>query len=226
MQAVILAAGRGKRMGDLTLHAPKPMLKIKGRPILDYKIRALPREIKEVVFVIGYFGDEIKKYFGNEFDGRKITYVTQEVLNGTGGAVHVAKNILEDKFLVIMGDDLYHKDDLKRMIGNDLSLLAREVDDPSRFGVLKINEKGNLVEVIEKPKGFGRSLIATAAYILNKKFFDYELVPIGNGEYGLPQTLASMAKDYEIKVERATDWLPITSPEDLIMAEQVLDNFI
>jgi NDP-sugar pyrophosphorylase family protein len=226
MQAVILAAGRGKRMGDLTLHAPKPMLKIKGKPILDYKIRALPRKIDEVIFVVGYFGEEIKKYFGEEFDGRKITYVLQEVLNGTGGAIHTAKDLLKEKFLVIMGDDLYHPKDLEKMTESDLSLLAREVDDPSRFGVLRTDEKGNLLEVIEKPQGLGRSLVAVAAYVLNPKFFEYKLVPIGGGEFGLPQTLAVMAKDYPVKVEKATDWFPITSPEDLIAAEEAIDKFI
>lgn len=226
MQAVILAAGRGKRMRDLTLHAPKPMLKIKGKPILEYKINALPKEIKEVVFVIGYFGEEIKKYFGKEFGGRKITYVVQDILNGTGGAVHAAKDALRDKFLVIMGDDLYCKDDLKRMIQSDLSLLAFEVEDPSRFGVVKTDEKGNLLEVVEKPQGLGRSLVAVAVYMLNKDFFKYDLVDIGNGEFGLPQTIASMAKDYKIKVEKATNWFAISCPEDLAEAEKVIDRFI
>lgn len=226
MQAVILAAGRGKRMGDLTTHAPKPMLKIKGKPILEYKINALPKEIKEIVFVIGYFGEEIKKYFGENFGGRKITYVVQDVLNGTGGAVHAAKDVLKDKFLVIMGDDLYCKDDLEKMTKNDLSLLAYEVEDPSRFGVVKTDKKGNLLEVVEKPQGLGRSLVAVAVYMLNKDFFKYDLVDIGNGEFGLPQTIASMAKDYPIKVEKAEKWFAITCPEDLAAAENVIDKFI
>lgn len=226
MQAVILAAGRGKRMGDLTLHAPKPMLKIKGKPILDYKIKALPKEIKEVVFIVGHCGENIKEYFGHEFDGRKITYVVQDVLNGTGGSIHAAKNLVRDKFLVIMGDDLYCRKDLEKMMESDLSILAREVDDPSRFGVLKTDNDGHLIEVIEKPQGFGKSLVNAAAYVLNKNFFDYELVPIGGGEFGLPQTMATMAGDYKIKVEKATDWFPITSPEDLVSAEDVIDKFI
>lgn len=213
-------------MGDLTMHAPKPMLKIKGKPILEYKINALPKEIKEIVFVIGYFGSEIKKYFGEEFGGRKITYVVQDILNGTGGAVHTAKDILKNKFLVMMGDDLYCKKDLERMIENDLSVLAREVDDPSRFGVLKTDNDGYLVEIVEKPKGLGRSLANAAVYILNKKFFNYELAPIGEGEFGLPQTMAAMSGDYKIKVEKATDWFAITCPEDLEKAEKVIDKFI
>lgn len=213
-------------MGNLTLHTPKPMLKIKGKPILDYKIRALPEEIKEVIFVIGHYGEEIKNYFGNEFDGRSIKYAVHEVLSGTGGAIHAAKDLVKNNFLVIMGDDLYCRKDLKRMMESDLSILAREVDEPSRFGVLKTNKEGHLIEVIEKPQGFGKSLVNAAAYVLNKKFFDYDLVSIGGGEFGLPQTMATMAGDYKIKVEKATDWFPITSPEDLAAAEKIIEKFM
>ena len=78
MQAIILAAGRGTRMGELTKETPKPMLKIKNKPILEYKLNALPEEITEVIFVIGYLGDAIKNYFGDFYNGRKIRYVIQK----------------------------------------------------------------------------------------------------------------------------------------------------
>ncbi|KKQ79283.1 MAG: hypothetical protein UT03_C0063G0001, partial [Candidatus Moranbacteria bacterium GW2011_GWD2_38_7] len=64
MQIVILAAGRGTRMKDLTDNVPKPMLQINGKPILAYKLEALPEEIDEVIFVVGYFGNQIQQYFG------------------------------------------------------------------------------------------------------------------------------------------------------------------
>jgi dTDP-glucose pyrophosphorylase len=147
-------------------------------------------------------------------------------MTGTGGALHLARSVLRDKFLVIMGDDLYHKKDLKRMLKHNLAILGREVEDVSKFGIIKTNKKGYMIDVIEKPKRSKDKLANTAVYTLNKKFFDYELVPIGGGEFGLPQTLAKMSGDYNIKVEKATAWHSIGSPDDLKAAEKVLHKFL
>ncbi|MEI6588041.1 MAG: nucleotidyltransferase family protein [Candidatus Moraniibacteriota bacterium] len=226
MQAVILAAGRGKRMKNLTDEVPKPMLKLKGKPILEHKINMLPKEIDEIIFVIGYCGDYIIRHFKRYFGGRKIVYVYQDKINGTGGALHLARSVLRDKFLVIMGDDLYHKKDLKRMLKHNLAILGHEVEDTSKFGIIKTNRKGYMVDVIEKPKKSKDKLANTAVYMLNKKFFDYDLVPIGGGEFGLPQTLAKMSSKYNIAVEKATEWHSIGSPDDLKSAEKVLYKFL
>ncbi len=226
MQAVILAAGRGKRMKNLTDEIPKPMLKLKGKPILEHKIKMLPEEIDEIIFVIGYCGDYIIRYFKHYYCGRRIIYVYQHNINGTGGALHLARSVLKDRFLVIMGDDLYCKKDLNRLLKHHLAILGREVKDVSQFGIIKTNKAGNMIDVIEKPKKSKDKLANVGVYMLNKKIFDYELVSIGNGEFGLPQTLAKMAKKHKIKVERATGWHPIGKPEDLASAEKALPGFI
>ena len=225
MQVVILAAGRGKRMNHLTKNNAKPMLRIKSRPVLEYKIDALPSEIKEIVFIVGYYREQIMDHFKNNYKGRKITYVTQNKLNGTGGALHLAKSILKDKFLVIMGDDLYHKQDIKKMLKHNFAVLGYEVDDPSKFGVIKKDKKGNVLEIVEKPKNSKNKLANTGVYVLNKDFFKYDLVSIGNGEFGLPQTLVTMSKNHPIKVEKARIWHPIGCPEDLEKAEKIIHKF-
>lgn len=226
MQVVILAAGRGKRMKDLTNGVPKPMLKIKGKPILEYKINALPKEIKEIVFVVGYYGEHIMNHFKRYFNGRKVTYVFQTDLNGTGGALFLARSVLKDKFLVMMGDDLYHKKDIRALIKHDLAVLGREVEDVSKFGIIKTNQKGHMVEIVEKPKRSKDRLANTGVYVITKKIFNYDLVPIGGGEFGLPQTLAKMAKDHAVKVEKATVWHAIGNPDDLKEAEGIINKFI
>ncbi len=226
MQAVILAAGRGKRMGNLTTATTKPMLKIKGKPILEHKINALPKKIKEIIFIVGYRSTDIISHFKRYHNGRRIIYVFQTNLNGTGGALHLAKSILREKFLVMMGDDLYTKKDLKEIIEHDLAIMGYEVDDPTQFGVIKINKNGTLAEVIEKPKTKKHKLAATGVYVLDRRFFDYELVSVGNGEFGLPQTMAKMAKDHKTKIHKARAWHAIGNPENLKEAEKVLHKFI
>lgn len=227
MQAVILAAGRGKRMLHLTDKAPKPILKINGKPILEYKLEILPKEIDEIIFIVGYYGELIMDHFGCQFQGKKIKYIFQKDLNGTGGALHLAKGILEDKFLVMNGDDFYHKQDLKKMLQHNFAILGYKVDDPSRYGVIKTDKRGNMIEVIENPKDAKFKLVNTGAYVLNKKFFDYDLVPkkAGDKEFGLPQTLAQMSKDHKIKVIKAKAWYPVGNPEDLEKAETELLKF-
>src|SRR3989344_405602 len=107
MQAVILAAGLGTRMGALTRNTPKPLLKIQDRTLLEHNLTAMPDEIDEVVLVVGYLDDQIRNFVGKEFLGKKITYVHQEKLRGTGHALSMCKGVLQDRFLVMNGDDLY-----------------------------------------------------------------------------------------------------------------------
>lgn len=225
MQAVILAAGRGKRMKNLTAKNNKTMLRVNGHPILKYKLNSLPKEIDEIIFIIGYQGNRIKKQFGSRYKGRKIKYVLQKRLNGTGGAIHRAKNLLRGKFLVIYGDDLYHKRDIEEIIKFDLAVLAKEVKDVTKFGILKTDKKGHLIDIVEKPKKSKSKLANIGLFVLNKDFFKYKLVPVGGGEFGLPQTLATMAKDYEIKIMKARHWHPIGNPEDLKKAEKIISKF-
>lgn len=226
MQAVILAAGKGTRMRPLTYDIPKPMLLLKGRPVLEYTLSFLPDCIDEIIIVINYLGKHITDYFGDEYIGRKITYVFQKELNGTGGALHSCRNVLRDKFLVVMGDDLYHRDDLEKISQEDMAVMAYEVEDPRPFGVFRIDVAGHLIDIVEKPETFEHRLINAAAYILDERFFDYDLVSIGNNEFGLPQTLAAVAKDHPVKILRAKVWYPIGKPEDLKKAERVLGKFL
>jgi len=230
MQCVILAAGRGVRMGDLTNDTPKPLLKINGKPILEYTLNNLPEEISEVIIVIGYKGDLIRAYISDEYKGRKIKYVVQDNLNGGAAALHCAKDLLEGKFLVLMGDDLYDKSDLEKLISDEPpAFLTKELDEPpGRLGVCKIDSDGYLLEIIEAgmPRDESIKLVNTAAYLLDKKFFNYPLVKkstkADEKEFGLPQTIATMAKDYKIKVEKAEFWHPIGYPEDILKAEKIM----
>lgn len=212
-------------MGELTREVAKPMLKIKGKPILEHKLNALPKEITEIIFVVGYRGEQIMNYFKKSWGGRKITYVVQKNLNGTGGAVHLVKSFVAEKFVVMMGDDLYHKKDIQKILKHDLAILGHEVEDIGQFGIIKTDGRKNMIDVVEKPKKSKDKLANTGLYVLNKKFFEHELASIGNGEYGLPQTLAQMSKKHKIKVEKATNWFPIGNPDDLKKAEEIIHKF-
>src|SRR3989344_4411739 len=111
MQAVILAAGLGTRMGNLTKNTPKPLLLTGGKTILERNLEALPDEIGEVVLVVGYLGGQIREKIGQSFAGKKITYVEQKELKGTGHALMQCKDALHGSFLVFYVDDLHDRAD-------------------------------------------------------------------------------------------------------------------
>jgi bifunctional UDP-N-acetylglucosamine pyrophosphorylase/glucosamine-1-phosphate N-acetyltransferase len=223
MQTVILAAGRGTRMGDISKIVPKPMLKVNGKTLIEHKIDILPKEVDEIILVVGYLGEQIRNCFGTEFQGKKITYV-EDTLEGTGKALFNAKDLLNDRFISMMGDDLYDRKDLEEALKYENAMLVREVEGKSGGGKITLNEKGNLDSIIDDREGkIEGSLIDTGLYVLTKDIFTYEPVQLPNSkEFGLPQTILSMSKDKEIKVVKAHFWLKITDPNDLLIAEKTL----
>lgn len=224
MQCVILAAGLGTRMGELTKTTPKPMLRVLEKPLLEHHLEFLPEEIDEAVFVIGYLGSQIQEYFGNEWKGKSIRYVVHETIDGTAGALHSAKDLLKGRFLVTMGDDLYRSEDLKALMCHQVALLGLFVQDAASFGIVTKDDEDNLMGVVERPHGFTNGLINAGAYVLTQEFFRYEPVSISETEKGLPQTLAAMAKDVAVKVVTASAWQPVGKPEDIPKAEAFLSQ--
>lgn len=227
MKAIILAAGLGTRMKDLTKDTPKPMLPIKGKPKLAYSLEILPEEVTEVIFIVGYLQEQIREFFGKEYAGKKIKYIVQEELNGTAGAVALAKDEVDsEKVLVLMGDDLYVKKDIKEMLQYDQALLAYETDQAEQFGLVDVDNEGYLTAVVERPHNKTEGLVNTAAYVLSPEYFNTPLVSISETEFGLPQTLVKMYPEHKTKVVRTDKWLPIGSPEDLEIAQEKIKDFL
>jgi len=224
MQSVILAAGKGTRMGELTKDTPKPMLRVQGKPLLEHHLNFLPDAIDEVIFVIGYLGEQIRGYFGEKWQGRKIRYVVHEKIDGTAKALISAREVLRGNFLVTMGDDLYVKKDLERLATFDVGILVHPAEDPTRFGVIETDANGRLVDIEEKPKEPKSNLVSTNAFVLDERFFSYDPVRISEAEFGLPQTILVMSRDYPVEVVTATAWQPVGKPEDIAVAEKFLEE--
>jgi len=220
MQCVILAAGHGKRLRPYTEVTPKHLLEIDGRPLLEHTLMHLPDEIDQVILVVGWLGEKIRERFGDAFLGRPIVYVEQTERLGTGHALTLCRELVHDKFVVMMGDNIYDEKDIKKCLKRDLCILVREVPNPQDFGVTEINEDGSMKNVVEKPHNSNSNLVNTALYVLDKRFFDYSLAKIASGEYGLPQTMAKMAKDHKIQIETTSFWLPVDTQEDLCRARE------
>ncbi|MDD2678259.1 MAG: nucleotidyltransferase family protein [Candidatus Nanoarchaeia archaeon] len=181
-KAFILAGGKGTRLRPLTYEIPKPMVPIKGRPLLEYTIELLKKyDIRDIILSIGYLGDKIKEYFGNGSKyGVKITYVEESEPTGTAGALRLAKPLLENCNFIMINGDILHNLDYAEMIhhfmdnGAVATIALTTVSDPSKYGVAIL--KGNkIVDFAEKPKAeqISSNLINTGIYIFSSKIFDY-----------------------------------------------------
>lgn len=217
MQAIILAAGKGTRMMPLTKDTPKPLLVVKGKTLLEHKFDILPEEITDIVLVIGHMGDQIRKKFGNKYKGKKIHYVEQKELLGTAHSLWQAKEVLTKPFLVMMGDDFYHKDDIRDMIQKKWAILVHKVTMLGRGGKVVFDSNGHLKDIVEgENHGGGEGFIYTGLCVLTPDIFKYEMVKLPNkNEYGLPQTILSALGDQKVDVLKSRFWMQASEPADL-----------
>jgi len=223
MQAIILAAGEGIKLKSKSNEIPKCLLKVGKKTILKHILFQLPDEIKEVIIVVGRLKSQIKKQIGNHYAGRNVKYVEQTERLGTGHALWVSRDFIINRFIVLMGDNLYLKKDIQNCLRHDLCILTKKIELPERFGIINI-ENGVLKGINESPKISADALINCGLYVLDKRIFEYPLVLIGEKEYGLPQTIVKMALRYPIKIEKANFWMPINSLQDLKQADKYFKN--
>lgn len=222
MQAVILAAGEGKRMLPLTLERPKPLLPVLGKPILEHILEALPAEVDHVILVVGYKREMVMEYFGDSFGGRRIEYVVQERVEGTMKALLLAQPLLSGRFLLMNADDIHGETALNEALNHPLALIVSPHIDPSRFGVVEKSAEGTLLHIVEKPEVPPTNLVSTGAMVLDQRIFEYAVAASSSGEYYLPDALEQLAKDAPVSLIVQELWIPLGYPEDIPEAEKRL----
>lgn len=220
MKAVILAAGEGKRMRPLTDKIPKPMVKLMGRPLLEHLLESMPEEVDEIILVVGYKHEHIRKHFGEKFDRFRIRYVNQDKPEGTARALALSKDLLgKGKFLSLYADDLHGKDDLQALTKHPLSVLVKEVPNPERFGVVTLAGDNQVVSITEKPENPITNLVVTGPAVLDERIFEFEPPRHKSGEYFLAEAIGRLVEYHPVVAVRQLFWLPIGYPEDLAKAE-------
>ena len=211
-------------MGSLTTNTPKPLLEIKGKTLLQRTIEKLPDSIDEVILVVGFGETKIREFFGDTFFSKKITYIKQEELLGTGHALWLAKEYLRDTFLVLMADDIYEEKSIKEILLCDFAMLVYPTDWISGRGDIVLDENNALQNIVfynTNPKHKIR--INTGMYVLSTNIFNHKLVkhPKTN-EYSLPHTLLDISKSLPMKIIETDSWFQINTPEDFQTAKIIL----
>ncbi|MEA3254619.1 MAG: sugar phosphate nucleotidyltransferase [Candidatus Altiarchaeota archaeon] len=183
-KAFILAGGKGSRMRPFTYEVPKPLIQVQGKPLLQHILDLLRKyDVRDVILSTGYMGDKIREYFGNGSRfGVQISYVEETESLGTAGPLNLARDLLDETFLMFNGDILANidlHDFINSHAKNDgiATLTLKPVRDPSRFGVAELRGD-RILRFIEKPESSVKSrLINAGVYILEPEVIDY--VPKG-----------------------------------------------
>ena len=207
MKAIILAAGLGKRLRPITNSIPKPMIKIYDKPILEYIVNDLVNfGFDEICIVIGYNGNQIKKYFrsGDKFNA-KISYVIQKEYNGTAYAVMCAKDFVGyDKFLLHLGDTV-NPDALKEHVNDmlegksDIDIISTKIDVSKAKYVGNIKTRGDYIVKITEKSPHSTSNLSWAGVALfkdNRIFKKIDELSLSNtGEYEITEAINNILSE-------------------------------
>ncbi len=233
MKAVLLAAGAGVRLMPITATRPKHLIKVGGKPILQFCLEAIKNAgIDEVIIVTHYMGKDIRDYFG---DGQKlglcIYYVEQKAVLGTGNAAGVAEPYIEDDFVLIYGDLLFGQDVVKSVLqlyksGKTAAVMGVvPVDKPESYGIIEFDENKRVRRVVEKPEaGKAPSNLANAGiYVFSKQIFETikQTKASIRGEWELTDAVTMLADEGKTVLAAQLskdDWFDVGRPWDLLDA--------
>lgn len=210
MDAILLAAGLGTRLRPHTETTPKPLLPIRGRPILDWSLGALPPAVDRVIVVVHYLGEQVAAYLKEQNHVAAHEVVWQHKPRGTGDAVRSCKEYLRGgPFLVLNGDDLYGAADLAELAKHPAGLLVHPVSEPKKYGIAFVRADGSLEKLVEKPDLDGTQLANAGAYVFPEDVFRTELTESPRGEYEVTQYVSAEAAARVVRPVRCGFWLPI-----------------
>jgi dTDP-glucose pyrophosphorylase len=234
-RAVILAAGRGTRMRELTVKLPKPMIEVRGKPVLQHIVEGLrDAGIRDCFIVVGYRADAVQNFFrdGSRYNVA-IQYQTQTVQDGTGRVVELARDFANNRpFVLAYGDILVAPANYKRLVDvpDDVEamLTVTRGEDVSKGGAVFLNDEMDLIDLREKPKpGEPTSPWYNAGlYGFRPSIFDFtaKLRPSPRGEYELTDAIRDLAQSgKKVKAFELTgEWADVRDPEVLARLNQSL----
>jgi UDP-N-acetylglucosamine diphosphorylase / glucose-1-phosphate thymidylyltransferase / UDP-N-acetylgalactosamine diphosphorylase / glucosamine-1-phosphate N-acetyltransferase / galactosamine-1-phosphate N-acetyltransferase len=226
-KAVVLAAGRGTRMRELTSAMPKPMVEVGGKPVLSYIVEGLrDAGVRKILIVIGYRKEAVVDHFGDgSAVGVEILYTEQTTQDGTGKVVELAKEFCGlDPFILSYGDILVDPSTyllLTRPGDADLMLTVRHTQDASKGGAVYLNGSFEVIDLREKqvPEEASTPWYNAGVYAFKSTIFPYvaRLEKSPRGEYELTDAIRAMARDgKKVKaVEIKGYWADVRDPETL-----------
>ena len=233
-KAVVLAAGRGTRMRELTVDCPKPMIEVRGKPVLQHIVEGLrDAGVRRFLIIVGYHAETVRNFFG---DGQRhtveIEYAIQTVQDGTGRVVNLARDFTgELPFILSYGDILVDPANYKRVIdlGKDVEgvVTVTRGEDVTKGGAVFVNDQMELVDLREKsqPGEVKSPWYNAGLYAFRPSIFEFtvKLKPSPRGEYELTDAIRGLAQSRKkVKaLELMGEWADVRDPEILAKLNQL-----
>jgi dTDP-glucose pyrophosphorylase len=227
-KAVLLAAGRGTRMRELTQELPKPMLQVRGEPVLQHIIKGLrDAGLTDFLIIVGWHAEVVRDFFDDGAKlGVRVDYATQVVQDGTGKVVELARDFAGlDPFVLSYGDILVAPENYPRicaaLAGAEAVVSVKRNEDVTQGGAVFVNERFELIDLREKPKpGEPTSPWYNAGiYAFRPSIFEFiaKLERSPRGEFELTDAIRNLALagNKVQALELAGDWADVRDPEIL-----------
>ena len=235
LTAVILVGGLGTRLRPLTDRTRKDMLPLVDRPQLAYTFEHLRRfGVTRAIVSCGYLPTQIQEHFGDRYGDLRLEYRVEDEPLGTGGAIRFAADGIEEPFFALNGDSL-RETDLDALVGFHrerearATILLTPVEDPTRYGLVRVDGEGRVLSFLEKPRPeeIDTNLINAGLYVLEPDVL--ELIPSGRPVSIEREVFPQLVEQHGVHgVALSGYWLDIGTPEAYLQAHRdVLErNFV
>jgi glucose-1-phosphate thymidylyltransferase len=233
MKAIIPVAGPGTKLRPHTYTQPKALIPLAGKTILSIIIDQLAEAgIREFIFIVGHLGDKIEDYVRQKYPQFENHFVYQSERQGTGEAIYLTKDIINnDEVFIVLGDTICEYD-VKEVLNAPHSMLGvKKVDDPRNFGVAEIDEEtGSITRVVEKPQIPKSNMALVGIYKIKETNFLFDCLEtnIKNGiksygEYNLTDALECMIRSgADLHSFKVQNWFDCGKKESLLESNATL----
>jgi len=242
MKALILAAGRGKRLGETTAEKNKCLLEVAGRSLLAYSLDCASKipQVSEIIVVVGYQADQITDKFGNQYGGKPLKYVFQKEQKGLVSAIEYAKDAIgKDDFMLMLGDELMtnprHLEmirafEIENVFGLCGVLVVENRELIKRTYAIFQDKDGRILRLIEKPQNPANNIMGTGNCLFKNEILDYiPKTPINQnrGEKELPDLIQVAIDDGEIikPFNICHRYFNVNVKEEMIAAQSYFAHF-
>lgn len=235
---IIPMAGFGTRLRPLTWSKPKPLINVAGKTVLKHVLDVLSTatdmESSEIIFIIGYLGDQVREFMAEHYPGVKTSYYVQEEMLGQSHAISLAREHLQGPTLILFVDTIVDEDMSFLKDRNEEAVIwVKRVEDPRRFGVVEVGKDGYVKGLIEKPETTENDLAVVGSYYFERgedlrAAIDRQLSEgiLTKGEYFIADAISIMLEEGLKLYPKVVDvWLDAGLPETVLSTNRyLLDN--
>jgi len=233
MKGLILSGGFGTRLRPLTYSQQKQLIPVANKPILFYGIESLIEAgVKNIGIIIGPNKDEVIKTVNSVSWDANIEFIEQEYPLGIAHTIKIAKDFLKgDSFIMYLGDNILREgviDHVRKFDSSDCegSILLTEVDNPEDFGIAFLNNKNEIVKIVEKPMKPQSNLAVIGVYLFRSKIFDAveNIKPSKRNLLEITDAIQWLIDhDYRVLSSMVKHWWKDTGkPEDILFANRLI----